>query len=181
VIALCLRITSLLGAASFLLLFCPRAKILSKRLIHLILFLLGIQNSPSCMQIKIRDGKDHVGARVKVSAWCHRIRTQGKNLTFLILRDGTGFLQAILTDQRVRIQSRRNKKKNEKRLMWGGFFGFFFVSGGVLRCHHPHDREYRHRVRNPEARSGRPIRVYFIAGRGFRTSFSLSSIFFPRF
>ncbi|XP_032888922.1 asparagine--tRNA ligase, cytoplasmic [Amblyraja radiata] len=49
-------------------------------------------------QIKIRDTKASRGKRVKVFGWVHRLRKQGKNLMFVVLRDGTGFLQCILSD-----------------------------------------------------------------------------------
>ncbi|XP_066272072.1 asparagine--tRNA ligase, cytoplasmic-like isoform X2 [Branchiostoma lanceolatum] len=53
---------------------------------------------PAAKGIKILDSTANRDTRVKVKAWCHRIRRQGKNLMFIVLRDGTGFLQCVLND-----------------------------------------------------------------------------------
>lgn len=47
-------------------------------------------------QIKIRDAKDFRGKNVIIQGWSHRIRQQGKMLMFIVLRDGSGFLQCVL-------------------------------------------------------------------------------------
>lgn len=51
---------------------------------------------PTPSTIKIGGSKEKRGERIKVSGWIHRLRPQ-KAAVFIVLRDGTGFLQAILT------------------------------------------------------------------------------------
>jgi len=52
---------------------------------------------PAAKQIKIRECVSCRGTRIKVSGWVHRIRRQGKALMFVVLRDGSGYVQALLT------------------------------------------------------------------------------------
>ncbi|GAA5888653.1 hypothetical protein JCM6882_009034 [Rhodosporidiobolus microsporus] len=47
-------------------------------------------------KIKIKRAVECRGRRVKVFGWVHRLRQQG-GMTFVILRDGTGYLQCVLT------------------------------------------------------------------------------------
>ncbi|XP_036443999.1 asparagine--tRNA ligase, cytoplasmic [Colossoma macropomum] len=61
-----------------------------------------IENDPSLPEpktAKIFQLESLREQRVKVFGWVHRLRRQGKNLLFIVLRDGTGFLQSVLTDK----------------------------------------------------------------------------------
>ncbi|BFZ01223.1 hypothetical protein BsWGS_04262 [Bradybaena similaris] len=57
------------------------------------------QSLPAPTEIKIRVAVQNRDKRVKVFGWVHRLRRQGKNLMFVVLRDGTGFLQCVMADK----------------------------------------------------------------------------------
>ncbi len=48
-------------------------------------------------QIKIRDSTESRDIRVAVTGWVHRLRVQGKDMMFAVLRDGSGFIQCVFT------------------------------------------------------------------------------------
>lgn len=47
--------------------------------------------------IKIRECVDNLEEKVLINGWVHRIRKQGKNMVFLVLRDGSGYVQCLVT------------------------------------------------------------------------------------
>ncbi|CEP61760.1 asparagine--tRNA ligase DED81 LALA0_S03e10352g [Lachancea lanzarotensis] len=51
---------------------------------------------PEARKYKVAKTYEAAGERVKVSGWIHRLRS-GKNHVFVVLRDGSGYLQAVLT------------------------------------------------------------------------------------
>jgi len=51
------------------------------------------------VQLKIKETSAEEKDRIKVFGWVHRLRSQGKTLMFIVLRDGTGFLQCVLNGE----------------------------------------------------------------------------------
>jgi asparaginyl-tRNA synthetase len=52
------------------------------------------------MIVRISDFKNHVGKEIRLQGWLHNKRSSGK-LQFLIVRDGTGFAQAVVAKAAV--------------------------------------------------------------------------------
>src|SRR5258707_14232974 len=50
--------------------------------------------------VRISDFKNHVGQEIRLQGWLHNKRSSGK-LQFLIVRDGSGFAQAVLAKAAV--------------------------------------------------------------------------------
>lgn len=57
---------------------------------------------PPAKTIKLRDSVANRNQRVRVQGWVHHIRRQGKDMMFIVLRDGTNFLQCLLTGELCR-------------------------------------------------------------------------------
>ena len=54
------------------------------------------------VQTKIGNAAPHRGERIRASGWVHRLRSQ-KDIIFIVLRDGTGYLQSVLSGRVVSI------------------------------------------------------------------------------
>lgn len=54
------------------------------------------ESLPKAKKIKMRDIQDNLNVRVELQGWVHRLRSQ-KGLSFITLRDGTGFIQCVLS------------------------------------------------------------------------------------
>ena len=64
-----------------------------------------VEPSTPAKKIKIRHSVQTRNVRVRVFGWVHRLRQQS-GLTFIVLRDGTGYLQCVLSGKLVSAQQR---------------------------------------------------------------------------
>jgi asparaginyl-tRNA synthetase len=60
----------------------------------------GVKSDTSPPTVRISDFRHHAGQEVKVQGWLHNKRSSGK-LQFLIVRDGSGFAQAVMAKAAV--------------------------------------------------------------------------------
>lgn len=63
----------------------------------LVVYLMEIP-FPKAQEAKIQECVNLRGKRLRINGWVHRLRRQGKALMFILLRDGTGFLQCVFAN-----------------------------------------------------------------------------------
>uniref|UniRef100_A0A7S1XBT5 asparagine--tRNA ligase n=1 Tax=Compsopogon caeruleus TaxID=31354 RepID=A0A7S1XBT5_9RHOD len=95
---------------------------------------------PSAQEgMKIRDlhgrGIDIVGVRVKISGWVHQLRWEGRKLMFVELRDGTGFLPAVLSNELCMTVEAITLHREAAVALWGTVVKDERAKGGIeLQC-----------------------------------------------
>ncbi|ODV84354.1 hypothetical protein CANARDRAFT_29228 [[Candida] arabinofermentans NRRL YB-2248] len=73
---------------------------------------------PPANKIKIRSIGDNIDSRVKVQGWIHRLRIQ-KGLAFVVLRDGTGYVQCVLSGDLANAYQTLNLTIETTLSIWG--------------------------------------------------------------
>jgi asparaginyl-tRNA synthetase len=76
------------------------------------------KNPAQYQKIKIRQGINSRDKKVKVSAWVHRLRSQ-KGRIFLVLRDGSGYMQAVLSDRLTQTYDAMTLTSESTVEVWG--------------------------------------------------------------
>eukprot|EP00033_Pygsuia_biforma_P000518 GCRY01000608.1.p1 GENE.GCRY01000608.1~~GCRY01000608.1.p1 ORF type:complete len:515 (-),score=138.08 GCRY01000608.1:159-1703(-) len=89
------------------------------------------ESLPVASLIKIRDVKEYVNKRVKVQGWIHRLRTQGAKLIFIVLRDGTGYLQSVLSGEMCQTLEAINLHREASVCIYGKVVADERAIGGV--------------------------------------------------
>ncbi|ODV78320.1 Asparaginyl-tRNA synthetase, cytoplasmic [Suhomyces tanzawaensis NRRL Y-17324] len=77
----------------------------SKKLAELELIkIVEDESLPEAKKIKLRSVQENIDTRVAVQGWIHRLRIQ-KGFAFITLRDGSGYIQAVLTGDLAKAKS----------------------------------------------------------------------------
>ncbi|MGH9198600.1 MAG: OB-fold nucleic acid binding domain-containing protein, partial [Acidimicrobiia bacterium] len=61
---------------------------------------MSLQSTTGVPAIRIEEIAAHEGQSVSIRGWLHARRSSGK-IHFLIIRDGSGFIQAVMSKQQV--------------------------------------------------------------------------------
>ncbi|KAG5462473.1 MAG: hypothetical protein BJ554DRAFT_4960, partial [Olpidium bornovanus] len=77
------------------------------------------EDLPKAQKIKIKQAVASRGKRVRVSGWVHRMRTQGKDMRFIVLRDGSGYLQCVMTGQLCHVYDALTLTLESTVTVWG--------------------------------------------------------------
>jgi asparaginyl-tRNA synthetase len=72
---------------------------------------------PSATRLELRDlavkADEFVGKRVRVFGWTHFVRDARKDLIFVVLRDGTGFVQCVISGKKLCVPNLTSKLLRE--------------------------------------------------------------------
>lgn len=86
---------------------------------------------PEAHSIKVGQCKERVGERVLLRGWVHRLRWQGRKLLFVVLRDGTGFVQCTLSGDLCKVMDAINLHLESTIAIWGTLKADDRAIGGV--------------------------------------------------
>eukprot|EP00276_Gloeochaete_wittrockiana_P005067 CAMPEP_0184652632 /NCGR_PEP_ID=MMETSP0308-20130426/10337_1 /TAXON_ID=38269 /ORGANISM="Gloeochaete witrockiana, Strain SAG 46.84" /LENGTH=511 /DNA_ID=CAMNT_0027087623 /DNA_START=20 /DNA_END=1552 /DNA_ORIENTATION=- len=86
---------------------------------------------PPAVRVRVRElqGGKYDGKRVKVSGWVHHVRGHG-GLLFIDLRDGTGFLQTVLSGNLAKTQEALSLNREASVTIWGTLVAAPRAKGG---------------------------------------------------
>ena len=96
--------------------------------------LVLVEPVETAKRIKIRQSKENRERRVRLFGWVHRLRQQS-GLTFIVLRDGTGYLQCVMSGKLVRDMAFNIMESMHVVLMLSNF-----SLDPYLRRHFSHER-----------------------------------------
>ena len=101
------------------------------------------------IQIKLSVAEKYRDQRVKVFGWVHRFRVQGKDIMFIVLRDGYGYLQCVLNNNLVMSPSSHSSLLNFFRSLFPFLFSIFashslFTSNSIFASNSIFDSNFIH-------------------------------------